>query len=555
MHIREDKSKKCVGETSLFLSFDYNQRIVDVIKEAGNAIWDKKDKIWELPLNKLSFLIDRVSLIEDIEIDLLPDETVENTDISINFKTQPYPYQLEGIQYMLNNPNCLLLDAPGVGKSLQVIYLAEELKTRGEIEKCLLICGINALKSNWEKEIKKHSNEDCVIIGKKINSKGKIVYSSIKDRAEQLYNKLDPFFIILNVESIRDRIVIDAILNSKNKFDLIVFDEVHRAKSPTSQQGKNLLKLVKCGKRHIGLTGTLIVNNPLDCYLPLKFIGKERANFTTFKDFYCTWDFQFGHRIISGYKNIDILKATIDKCSLRRDKSILNLPPKVIVPEYLDMSDKQEKFYSEIADGVLTEADRINIKESSLLGLVTRLRQAATYPMSLTTQEIDSVKLDRAEELVEEITSLGEKVLIFSSFKEPLNVLYERLKKYNPVLGTGDVSDEEMSINIDKFQNDPSCKVYLGTAQKSGTGITLTAASYEIFLDSSWTFALEEQAEDRAYRIGTEKSVIICKLICNNTIDERIQNIITRKRNISDYLVDNKVNDIDELKELLGLDF
>ena len=112
-----------------------------------------------------------------------------------------------------------------------------------------------------------------------------------------------------------------------------------------------------------------------------------------------------------------------------------------------------------------------------------------------------------------------------------------------------------MSINIDKFQNDHSCKVYLGTSQKSGTGITLTAASYEIFLDSSWTFALEEQAEDRAYRLGTDKSVIIYKLICNNTIDERIQNIIARKRNISDYLVDSKVNDIEELKELLGLDF
>lgn len=554
MRITEKKSKKCVGETSLFVDFNYNQRIIDTIKEAGNAVWDKKDKIWELPLNKLAFLIDRVSLIEDIEIDLLPDQNVEHFDISIDFKTKPYDYQVKGIEYMLNNPNCLLLDAPGLGKTLQIIYLAEELKARGEIEKCLIICGINALKSNWEKEINRHSYEDCVIIGKKTNSKGKIVYSSIKDRAEQLYNKLDPFFVILNVESIRDKTVIDAILNSKNNYDLVVFDEIHKAKSPTSQQGKNLLKLAKLGKRHIGLTGTLIVNNPLDCYLPLKFIGKERANFSTFKDFYCTWDFQFGHRIISGYKNIDILKATIDKCSLRRDKSILNLPPKVIVPEYLDMSDKQEKFYSEIAEGVLDEADRINIKETSLLGLVTRLRQAATYPMSLTTQEIDSVKLDRAEELVEEITSSGEKVLIFSSFKEPINVLYERLKKYNPVLGTGDVSDEEMSRNIDKFQNDSTCKVYLGTAQRSGTGITLTAASYEIFLDSSWTWAEFEQASDRAHRIGSNKSVIIYYLIANNTIDERIYSLINRKKDVSDYLIDSKVNNIEELKELLGIE-
>ncbi len=74
MHIREDKSKKCVGETSLFISFDYNQRIVDVIKEAGDAVWDKNAKLWEVPLNKLAFIIDKVSIIEDIDIELLPDE-------------------------------------------------------------------------------------------------------------------------------------------------------------------------------------------------------------------------------------------------------------------------------------------------------------------------------------------------------------------------------------------------------------------------------------------------------------------------------------------------
>lgn len=228
MKIREDKSKKCVGETSLFITFDYNPNIVNVIKEAGNGVWDKNTKTWEVPNNKLAFIIDRASLIEDIDIELLPDEKAEHIDISIPMKTKPYAYQLEGIDYMLNNPNCLLLDAPGLGKTLQVIYLAEELKARGEVKKCLIICGINSLKSNWEKEIKKHSYEDCVIIGKKVNSKGKIIYSSVKERAQQLYDNIDPFFTIINVECIRDKAVVEAIINSKNEFDLIIFDEVHK---------------------------------------------------------------------------------------------------------------------------------------------------------------------------------------------------------------------------------------------------------------------------------------------------------------------------------------
>jgi SNF2 family DNA or RNA helicase len=133
------------------------------------------------------------------------------------------------------------------------------------------------LKNNWKKEIQKHSNEQCIIIGEKINSKGKVSYSSIKNRAEQLYNTIDEYFVIINIESLRDSLIVDAIKNSKNNFDLILFDEVHKSKTPSSQQGKNLLKLTNVGKRHVGMTGTLLMNSPLDAFVPLKFIGKENS--------------------------------------------------------------------------------------------------------------------------------------------------------------------------------------------------------------------------------------------------------------------------------------
>lgn len=550
--IKEQKSIKTIGDTSLCITFEFNPEIIRVLKNAGDALWHKTLKVWELPINKLSFLIDNLSQIDDIDLELLPDEEKETYNLKINYKTKPFSYQLEGIQWMLNNPNCLLLDPPGLGKTLQVIYLAEELKAAGEAKKCLIICGINSLKTNWEKEIQRHSTLDCVIIGKKITKKGTVKYTSIKERAEQLYNPIKEFFVILNIESLRDSLVLDAIRDSANEFDLIVLDEIHKCKAPQSSQGKNLLKLRNIGKRHIGLTGTLLVNDPLDAYVPLKFIGKENSTYTNFKNFYCIIEQKFGHYQIAGFKNMDILKEEIASCSLRRSKDLLKLPPKVIIPEYLEMSEKQSKFYEDLEAGVITEADRVNIKTTSLLGLVTRLRQAATCPSVLTSSDIDCAKIDRAISLTEEIVSSGEKVIIFSTFKEPLYQLNDLLKEYKPLLCTGDQSDEEVSKNIDIFQEDPTRKVILCTTSKMGTGITLTAASYEIFLDSTWTSALEEQCEDRAWRIGSTKSVFIYKLVAKNTIDERIQNILDRKKNISDYIIDDKVNNEEELRELLG---
>lgn len=542
-----------MGQTSLFVSFDYDPKIIEIIKQANSYVYDDTTKTWEMPLNNLSYLIDNLTSIDDINLDFLPVEKEEELPLVVDYKLKPFNYQLEGIKWLINHENGLLLDVPGLGKTAQVIYAAEELKAQKNIEHCLIICGINTLKNNWKREIQKFSNLDCIIIGEKINSKGKISYASVKDRAEQLYQPIKEFFVILNVESLRDSTVVDAIKSSYNSFDMIVIDEIHKLKgATTSQQSKNLLKLVKVGKYHYGLTGTLLVNSPLDAYIPLKFIRRERANFTNFKKFYCNINFVFGHQQIVGYKNVDLLKEEIGQCSLRRDKSLLDLPEKIIVPEFLDMPDSQLEFYENLQKGLVGEADRVNIKNTSLLGLITRLREATSCPSVLSSKNISNVKIERACELVEEITSNGEKVVIFSVFKEPLYILNKILGK-NSLLCTGDQTEQELSDNIHKFQNDNKYKVMLCTSSKMGTGITLTAASYEIHLDTSWTYAEFEQCCDRCHRIGTEKTVIIYDLIARKTIDERVYNLINTKKEISDYIIDNKYNESEELRYLLGL--
>ena len=552
MRIQQRRNKKIPGGTSLFLSFDFNQKIIDIIKETKYYFYDKKTREWEVPLTSLSQLLDNICYIENIELDLLPDKVDDNREIMLldRYKTPPFDHQLEGIRYGLNTPHWLLLDQPGLGKTLQIIYLAEELKAQDNIEHCLIICGINTLKSNWEKEIKKHSNLDCVILGKKINSKGNVTYGSVTDRCIQLKNKIDQFFIIVNIETLRSSDFIEAFRTSENKIDMIVFDELHKSKDINSLQGHNLLKLPNA-KYKIGLTGTLIMNNPLDSYLPLRWIDQENCSLTNFKNYYCEFGGQF-HNIITSFKNTQLLKDQIASCSLRRTKDLLNLPPKIIVDEYLDLPEDQLRFYEGIKAGVKDSVDKVKLTTTSLLAMVTRLRQATVCPSILTTESISSVKLERATELIDEIVENGEKVIVFSAFKEPLNQLYDLLKPirgYNPLLCTGDIPDEIISQNIDKFQTEDGYKVILCTHSKMGTGVTLTAATYEIFLDQCWTAALEEQCEDRAHRLGTKGTLTVYKLICNNTIDERVNDIIKTKEALSDYLIDDKVSS-DSLEKL-----
>lgn len=164
------------------------------------------------------------------------------------------------------------------------------MRRLGEIEHCFIICGINTLKINWKKEVEKHSNLSCKILGERVNKKGRYLIGSVEDRLEDLKNKIDEFFVITNIETLRSDKIIKELTNkrAKNKFDMIVVDEIHTFKSPTSQQGKHFLKFTNA-KYKIGLTGTVLVNSPLDAYVPLKWLGKDNSTYTNFKYYYCNY--------------------------------------------------------------------------------------------------------------------------------------------------------------------------------------------------------------------------------------------------------------------------
>ena len=187
IYITEGQPTKVSGQTSFYIKFDFNKDIVSAIKTVDSYSYDKKTHLWEVPVSVLGALLDTLTYLDDIELTLLPDASNEALIEPISdFKTKPFDYQMEGITYGLNHDKWLLLDAPGLGKTLQTIYLAEELHNTRGLKHCLIICGIATLRSNWEKEIKKHSKLDCVVIGKKVNSRGTVVWEKLEKRVEQI---------------------------------------------------------------------------------------------------------------------------------------------------------------------------------------------------------------------------------------------------------------------------------------------------------------------------------------------------------------------------------
>ena len=542
IYVTERQTNKLPGITSLFVHFDYNRSIVDEIKVLENSIFDKETKEWEVPIGQLSELIDRCCLFDDISITTLQNDEKKNIKYDLTqYKTRPFPYQEDGIQFGLNHDSWLLLDPPGLGKTLQPIYIAQELKLRYGIEHCLIICGINTLKTNWKNEIEKHSDLSCRILGQRTTRRGRVVVDGIPERIKQLQEPIDEFFVITNIETLRDDTIIKLLRkNSKNKFDMVVVDEIHTTKNPTSAQGKNLLKL-NGARFKIGATGTLLMNNPLDMYVPLKWIGADRSTYTNFKYYYCRYGGIFGNELV-GFKNIDTLKSQLDKYSLRRSKDILSLPPKTIINEYVDMNTSQMNFYDNIKDGIISQVDKVKMSTANLLAMIARLRQATVLPSMLTTEPIQSSKIIRAVDLAEQILNGGDKVVIFSTFKQPVYELYNHLEKFGAVIGTGDSKDADIENAIYNFQNNDNVRVFLGTWSKCGTGITLTQARYMIFLDTPWTNSAYEQAQDRIYRIGTSKPVFIYNLIANESIDERVLEIITDKKYLSDYVIDGDIS-------------
>lgn len=530
------KKSKHFKDTSKYSAYvPDNSLYYDTLSQMSSYFYDDINELWEIPENKIQELKDRLSWFE---------YTIEGEELlsvcEFNLKTKAFSHQIEAIYYGMEHNKFHLGDEQGLGKTKECIDIAVLRKQKYNYQHCLVICGVATLKWNWKDEIETHSNEKCWIIGCKKNkigkNKGVLKDKGNAEKLEQLKNIPEPYFWVINIEALRDANIVK-ILQKYCKLgiiNMIIGEEIHKMKNPTCSQSKGFLKLnADC---QISVSGTPLVNNPVDLFVLFKWHGIETHTYTAFKNRYCVFG-GFAGREIIGYQHLKELKDTLNKIQLRRyKKDVLDLPNKLPQTVYVEMGKQQEKIYNEVLLDLQKNIDLIMLNPNPLSQL-TRLRQATACPSLLSSTISESVKLDKLEELVAEIAKNGEQCLVFSNWAQVCEIAAERLKKYNAKTYTG--LTKNLKAVETEFKENKKITVLIGTIKQMGTGLTFTNCNYVIFLDSPWTQADKDQCIDRTHRIGQTKDVTIITLVCANTIDEKVEKIVKTKGLLSNAIVDN----------------
>lgn len=548
INIKYDKPSKLSNiKQSAYVNFEYKLNIVNTIRMIYPRHYDVNNKTWEIPYDYVQYLLDNLKneqfniIGKPLNKKVYNKKDVKEYTLPKKLKTKLYNYQKEVFNECMTYNKYLLLLSCGLGKTNITLSAIQKHKELNHINNVLVVVCVNGLKYTWQNEFKKHFNSNSIVLGNRKNKNG--LYE-VKSNADKLYDlknlNKDNYIYITNVETLRDKNILEYLkkLFKKGIFDCLVVDECHKVKSSGSIQGRALLSLSKYTKYMYELTGTIITNTPVDLYVPLKCMGVEESTFNGFKNHYCIMGGFGGYQIV-GYKHLDELQSKLLSCSVRlRKEDVLDLPDKVYIDEFVDMSTKQSKLYKDVKMAIMQDIDNISLSLNPLSQL-TRLRQASADTSILSSTIHESAKFDRAMELIDDIVKNDDSVIVYSEFSTVIDNFYNKIKdKYKKVARiTGQTKFRENEINL--FTNDKDCHIILGT-EALQTGYTLNKASNVIFLDEPWSAAQRLQAESRNYRIGQKKSVTIITLMCKNTIDEYMHNIIKRKGALSDAIIDNK---------------
>lgn len=542
IEVRYGNPKKLGGRQSIFVTFPYSQDIVGVIRCVPERFWDSKNLVWELDYKAYDFLREHLPkeefkvIGEPIDTSSLVKKDLKQFSLPESLQTNLFDYQREDFNMLMNFDKRLVLHDTGLGKSIICSAVAEKRRELGLADHTLILC-LNTLTVNWYREIKKHFNEEATILGAKKDKRGNFIVKSNADKLEDLKHP-KTYFLITNIESLQNKEIVQELVNlCKKKNIMIIEDEIHKGVSnPGTKQGKAFLRLKP--KYSLGLSGTLLTNSALNLYAPLKFVDGFQSNYTAFKSHFVIYGGYGGYQVV-GYKNLAELQVLVDTYSIKRKKEeVLDLPDINFKNEYLQMGKAQSKIYAEVLEQTLADVDKI-MASINPLSMLMRLRQCTATTEIVSSTVNESIKFDRMIEIIEDVVNKGEKLIIFSNWTQVLDFAKLRIK-YGYAMVTGEVKDKQ--AQLDKFTNDDDCKVLLATIGAAGTGLTLTVANTLLFLDSPWNYATFVQVSSRIHRIGQTKNCDIISLLAANTIDERIFDIVEKKKKLGEAVVDGKYN-------------
>lgn len=483
--------------------------------------------------NLFDNFIDKFYKFKDINLTLPKDELKILRD-----------YQVTGVKWLYTLAKTgfggILADEMGLGKTIQVIYYIKQMLKDNENNKFLIVVP-TSLAYNWDHEFDSFGS----------NIKRKICVGNKDKRTKILRNLNDTNVIITTYGLLRE----DEELYNNLNFNTMVIDEAQNIKNNMA----GITKVVKKvnAETKFALTGTPLENSILELWSIFDFIMPGYlASLTKFQSKYKIKDFDEDSEIL-----IKGLSKQINPFILRRKKQdvVKELPDKLINDIYIELKDEQKKLYVAELERVKEEMEKIietegmNKARFLILQLLTKLRQICIDPSIVYDNYKDgSNKLEQLESIVNEYIKNNHKILIFSSFKTALNIVKEKLNKakIKTYMIDGNVQAKDRIEMVDNFNNNDDVKVFLIMLKSGGTGLNLATADVVIHLDLWWNPQAENQATDRAHRIGQKNTVEVIHLITKGTIEEKILELQNKKRILSDKLIDGEIRDKNILSEL-----
>ena len=480
---------------------------------------------------------------------LLSPAEIESLDVGIDFKASLRHYQQEGFDWLrLMNSigfGALLADDMGLGKTVQILALLEHKRQVAEAHKTLLIIPTSLL-NNWQKELEKFAPK----INHKILHSSKEEISIEKDVDIHLY--ITTYGMAVRLEELQ-----------AFKWDLVILDEAQAIKNPGTKQTKTIKKIPSTTR--IAMTGTPIENKLADLWSIFDFLNSgmlgNAKEFTAFA------------KKLSSEGDYSRLKEVVNPFILRRlktDKSIISdLPDKIEANAYPELSKKQIVLYQKLIkelEMTLEEAEGIQ-RKGVVLASIMKFKQICNHPDQYLGQTgfkpTESGKFERLKEICETIHEKRERVLVFTQFKEmtkPIATYLESIFGRSGFVLHGGTTVKKRGEMVEAFSGDDYIPFMVLSLKAGGVGLNLTNANHVIHFDRWWNPAIENQATDRAFRIGQQKNVLVHKFVTKGTIEEKIDQMLVEKQRLSGDIIaasgENWITELDnnELMNLFNLD-
>ena len=466
--------------------------------------------------------------------------------MTYSFQTKPYAHQKEVLEASWNETVWAYFLEMGTGKSKICIDNAAILFERDEID-TLIVIAPKGVYRNWARiEVPTHLPERI--------ERDLAVWRPSPNKAEKkaLTDLLEPSeafkILVMNVEALstaKGQRFLEALLKATTA--MLAVDESTTIKSPKARRTKTLLKLGALARYRRILTGFPVTQSPMDLWAQARFLD-ERLLGDCGDNYY---QFQYRYAIMKkrtmgshtfnqvvGYRNLDALSEMIGKFSSRILKEeCLDLPPKVYLRRNVTLTDDQERIYMQLKEYALAHLDDDEFMTTpNVLTQLLRMQQVLSGHTLSSEGNLFEIKDNRLSELQNCLDEMDGKTIIWSRFRYDVKRIAEALSNdHGPesvVSYFGDTSDDDRTQAIERFQNGEA-RFFVGNPQTGGMGITLTAAQNVIYFANSFDLAIRTQSEDRAHRIGQEKSVTYVDLIAEGTIDEKIVTALRNKMDIA----------------------